>query len=119
VYVNGVPFFTWGDTTSYQSEGVWHNLAMSFELYDVDVCLGHAAQGVYHRKSNIHAPAIRPKHLISALRPLLFTLPRRCLGRRWQSMAGHSMDSLSLDHTKLPTRWQSHAGRQEIIPPAQ
>ena len=49
-YVNGIPVWSWSDTVSYKSEGVWHNTALEFEQYDMDVCIGHSAQGEYHRK---------------------------------------------------------------------
>lgn len=49
-YVSGVPVWDWSDTVSYNNAGVWYNLAMEFEQYDMDVCLGHAASGTYHRK---------------------------------------------------------------------
>ncbi len=49
-YVNGIPFWSWTDTSSYNSGGIWNNLAPKFEQYDMDVCSGHAASGVYHRK---------------------------------------------------------------------
>lgn len=50
-FVNGVPIYSWGDTMSYNSAGVWHNLALEFEKYDVDICFGHAgATYDYHRK---------------------------------------------------------------------
>jgi hypothetical protein len=49
-FVNGVGIFDWTDAHSYQSQGEWNNLAMEFEKYDLDICLGHAAEGVYHRK---------------------------------------------------------------------
>lgn len=48
--VNGVALWGWTDGTSYLSEGVWNNLAMKFEVYDLDICRGHAAADVYHRK---------------------------------------------------------------------
>jgi hypothetical protein len=48
--VNGIPIWNWADTTSYNSQGIWHNSAIGFEWYDIDVCLGHAATGEYHRK---------------------------------------------------------------------
>jgi len=53
-FVNGIPIWNWADTTSYNSQGVWHNSAIGFEWYDIDVCLGHAAQGEYHRKCATH-----------------------------------------------------------------
>jgi hypothetical protein len=49
-FVNGVGIFDWTDAHSYESQGEWNNLAMEFEKYDLDICLGHAAEGVYHRK---------------------------------------------------------------------
>lgn len=52
-FVNGVPFWSWSDATSYNSAGIWHNLAMKFEQYDMDVCVGHSASGVYHRKCRL------------------------------------------------------------------
>mgnify|MGYP000082205707 CR=1 FL=1 len=48
LFVNGVSLFTWSDGQSYDNEGVFHNLAMVAEIYDVDLCGGHAAQGEYH-----------------------------------------------------------------------
>jgi hypothetical protein len=49
-FVNGVGAWSWSDMNSYNNQGVWHNLAMEFEEYDMDICIGHAAKGVYHRK---------------------------------------------------------------------
>jgi hypothetical protein len=49
-FVNGIAAFDWSDANSYQSQGAWNNLAMEFERFDVDICYGHAAHGVYHRK---------------------------------------------------------------------
>lgn len=49
-FVNGVPFWSWSDIRSYNNAGVWHNVAMKFEKYDMDICWGHAANGAYHRK---------------------------------------------------------------------
>jgi hypothetical protein len=48
--VNGVALYGWSDTLSYKSQGVWQNLAMSFEVYDMDPCYGHAAGTQYHRE---------------------------------------------------------------------
>jgi len=50
--VNGVALYGWGDTTSYQNGDVWQNVAMSFEIYDMDPCYGHAANEQYHRKKH-------------------------------------------------------------------
>jgi len=46
--VNGVSIYSWFDGQSYNSEGVWQSLAPFAEVYDVDVCGGHAANGDYH-----------------------------------------------------------------------
>lgn len=50
-FVNGAAIFNAADTASYNSAGVWHSTAMSHEVYDLDICLGHAAQGIYHHHS--------------------------------------------------------------------
>lgn len=47
-YVNGTSVFNWTDAQTYNNEGVWQTLAPSAEVYDVDICGGHAAQGEYH-----------------------------------------------------------------------
>jgi hypothetical protein len=47
-YVNGTSVFNWTDAQSYNNEGVWHTLAPVAEVYDVDICGGHAANGEYH-----------------------------------------------------------------------
>jgi hypothetical protein len=47
-WVNGTSIYQWGDGQSYNNEGVWQTLAPVAELYDVDVCGGHAANGDYH-----------------------------------------------------------------------
>ena len=46
--VNGVSIYNWTDGQSYNSEGVWQTLAAKAEIYDVDICGGHAANGDYH-----------------------------------------------------------------------
>lgn len=45
--VNGVAIFNWGDGMSYGTNQ-WYNLAPEAEQYDVDICAGHAANGLYH-----------------------------------------------------------------------
>ncbi|WP_417698552.1 YHYH protein [Psychromonas sp.] len=45
--VNGVAIFNWGDGMTY-STNQWYNLAPEAEQYDVDICAGHAANGLYH-----------------------------------------------------------------------
>ena len=50
IAVNGVNLWSYSDSNTYESAGIWHSLAMSFEKYDMDVCYGHAADSVYHRK---------------------------------------------------------------------
>jgi len=50
LYVNGANVFNWNDGTTYAD--TWHNLAPEQEVYDVDVCEGHANQGSqYHHHS--------------------------------------------------------------------
>lgn len=50
-FVNGAKLYSWGDTTSYNGQGAWYNLALKFEIYDVDMCFGHAGDmNVYHRE---------------------------------------------------------------------
>ena len=46
--VNGAAIFGWGDTNSFDGAGDWQNLAVVFEEFDLDVCLGHSAGGDYH-----------------------------------------------------------------------
>ena len=52
VYVNGVSIFNWQDGQSYNNAGVWVNDAFAFEIYDLDICVGHSANGNYHHHSN-------------------------------------------------------------------
>lgn len=49
--VNGASIFGWGDTQSYNGDGVFQNLAIAFEIYDLDICYGHSANGDYHQHS--------------------------------------------------------------------
>jgi|GEM_PF-1586443 len=46
--VNGTALYNWSDAMSYNNAGVWDNVAAKFELYDMDICPGHAAGGDYH-----------------------------------------------------------------------
>ena len=46
--VNGVAIYSWFDGQSYNGGGVWSNLASVAEVYDVDICGGHAAGTTYH-----------------------------------------------------------------------
>lgn len=46
--VNGVALYSVVDGLSYNSLSIWHNNAPAFEVYDMDVCSGHAAMGQYH-----------------------------------------------------------------------
>jgi hypothetical protein len=59
MYVNGVQIWNWSDANTYNSAGVWYNLAGKFEETGMDVCLGHAANGVYHH--HFHAPCLAEK----------------------------------------------------------
>ena len=50
LYKNGAAIFNWSDDMSYNNAGAWHQLAAKFEVYDLDVCFGHATQnGTYHQ----------------------------------------------------------------------
>jgi len=51
-WVNGTSVYQWGDGQSYNNQGVWQTLAAVAEVYDVDVCGGHAANGDYHHHFN-------------------------------------------------------------------
>lgn len=57
LWVNGVSVYGYSDGMSYNSEGVWPNLAPVFEVYDSDVCHGHAAINDYHHHSYPHCLA--------------------------------------------------------------
>ncbi len=51
---NGVSIYNWSDGLNYLAEDVWHNLAGKFEIYDLDLCLGHAEiSGDYHQHVGI------------------------------------------------------------------
>ena len=48
-WVSGVAIYGWTDTSSYNNEGSWNNIAIALEYYDIDVCGGHAGfGGEYH-----------------------------------------------------------------------
>lgn len=47
--LNGTSLYNWSDDVTYNNENVWQQLAPEFEIYDVDICSGHAqTQGDYH-----------------------------------------------------------------------
>ena len=47
--LNGTSIYNWSDGVSYNNEGVWDQLAPEFEIFDVDICGGHAqTAGDYH-----------------------------------------------------------------------
>ncbi|MDO3387431.1 YHYH protein [Gilvimarinus sp. SDUM040013] len=47
--LNGTSVYNWSDGVSYQGQGTWNQLAPEFEIYDVDICSGHAqTEGDYH-----------------------------------------------------------------------
>ncbi|MDP2547825.1 YHYH protein [Oceanobacter sp. 4_MG-2023] len=48
IMVNGASIFNWEDGFTYNEEGVWSNLAPEAEVYDIDMCGGHAAGTDYH-----------------------------------------------------------------------
>ncbi|GAB2880766.1 YHYH protein [Microbulbifer echini] len=45
-WVNGTSIYQWSDGQIL--DGTWHTLAPVAEVYDVDICGGHAARGEYH-----------------------------------------------------------------------
>jgi len=51
LWVNGTSIFNWGDGFAYDDDGVWVNLAAAQEIFDLDICAGHAAAGEYHHHS--------------------------------------------------------------------
>ncbi len=57
LWVNGVSVYGYSDGMSYNMEDVWTNLAPAFEVYDIDVCHGHAANNDYHHHSYPHCLA--------------------------------------------------------------
>ena len=57
LWINGVSVYGYSDGMSYNFEGVWTNLAPAFEVYDIDVCHGHAANNDYHHHSYPHCLA--------------------------------------------------------------
>lgn len=56
LWINGTGVFNWSDAMSYdgndpgtEDDGIWENAASAFEVYDMDICPGHAQQqGLYH-----------------------------------------------------------------------
>lgn len=51
---NGVAVFNWSDGLGYLGGNDWNNLAAKFEVYDLDLCLGHAElNGKYHQHLNV------------------------------------------------------------------
>lgn len=48
IMVNGTSIYNWEDGFTYNQEGAWSNLAPEAEVYDVDICGGHAAGTDYH-----------------------------------------------------------------------
>lgn len=47
-FVNGVSIYGTSDGVTYNNARVWYNSAPEFEVYDMDICNGHAANGDYH-----------------------------------------------------------------------
>ena len=48
IWANGVSIYNWGDGFTYDSAGEWRNTAGAQEIFDLDICSGHAAGGDYH-----------------------------------------------------------------------
>ncbi|MCJ8271951.1 MAG: PKD domain-containing protein, partial [Psychrosphaera sp.] len=47
--LNGTSLYSWANGASYNSEGLWRNVAPKFGVYDLGACSGHAvADGEYH-----------------------------------------------------------------------
>lgn len=57
--INGAAVYDWSDGNTYNNEGIWRNVAPSFEVYDMDPCGGHAANGEYHH--HFIAPCLAEK----------------------------------------------------------
>ena len=56
-FVNGAAIFGFSDTQSYSNQNIWHNIAQEFEVYDMDVCNGHASPNFqYHHHA--HSPCL-------------------------------------------------------------
>lgn len=51
MWVNGVPIYNWSDASSYENQGVWNNFAEPFRSAAMDLCNGHAGNGMYHHHS--------------------------------------------------------------------
>jgi hypothetical protein len=51
LWVDGTAVYNWSDAQSYNNGHVWYNAAPAFEVYDMDICPGHAAMGDYHHHS--------------------------------------------------------------------
>lgn len=54
LWANGVSVFNWWDGQAYDTDGDWMYLAPVAEIYDVDLCNGHAAGDTYHHHSEPH-----------------------------------------------------------------
>jgi YHYH protein len=52
LFVNGVSIYNWTDGTSYNNTHTWFYTAPTREVYDVDICPGHAANGDYHHHAH-------------------------------------------------------------------
>jgi hypothetical protein len=48
LWVNGTSIYGWQAGTSYNDQGIWHDLAPVIQQYDVDICNGHVVDGDYH-----------------------------------------------------------------------
>ena len=47
-----MPFWSWDVGASFAHQDVWHNLALDFQWYDFDICMGLSGPGdVYHHNS--------------------------------------------------------------------
>jgi hypothetical protein len=52
IMLNGTSIYSWQNDLSHNDQGVWRHIAAKFEVYDQDICNGHALTGGdYHHHS--------------------------------------------------------------------
>jgi len=69
-FVNGAAVDTWGDSSSYKDENIWHSVSGEWEKYAMDVCNGHSANGIYHHHAYSQCLADRLDDVGSAHSPI-------------------------------------------------
>ncbi len=50
--MNGIPFHSWSNGRSYHESQNWYEIAIEWNKYELDICLGMSKGGEYHRKFN-------------------------------------------------------------------